>query len=181
MDKRPAAKGQDPFANGVEVVFVYSVMEYKRTYVDGYNLLHKISRLERLMKSNPDAARRGLVEFVRKRMRGKGQMIVVFDGHGEVIGAGTAISVVFSLTRTADDWIRFNLEQDRQPRMALVVSSDNEVRAHAAVCGAHLMSAQEFISDQKREKSDMVEMHLKNRPLTDSEIQYWLDQFEKGG
>ncbi len=156
-------------------------MEYKRTYVDGYNLLHKISRLERLMKSNPDAARRGLVEFVRKRMRGKGQIMIVFDGHGEVIGGGNAISVVYSLTRTADDWIRFNLERDSQPRMVLVISSDNEVRAHAAVCGAHLMSSQEFIADQRREKPDMVEMHLKNRTLSENEIRFWMDEFKKRG
>jgi predicted RNA-binding protein with PIN domain len=155
-------------------------MEYKRTYIDGYNVLHKFSRLERIMKSNPDAARRGLVEFIRKRMRGKGHVIVVFDGHGETIGGGSSVSVVYSLTRTADDWIRFQLEQDPRPRMALVVSSDNEVRAHAAVCGADLMSAQEFISDRKQERSDFVEMHLKNRVVTQSEVQYWLKEFERG-
>jgi predicted RNA-binding protein with PIN domain len=158
-------------------------MEYKRTYIDGYNLLHKISRLERMMKSNADAARRGLVEFVRKRSHGKGQILLVFDGHGEVINAGNSISVVFSLTRTADGWIRVNLEQDRQPRMTLVVSSDNEVRAHAGACGAALLSAQEFIREEKSEKPDMGEMHLKNRTLSESEIKFWLDEFgkERGG
>ncbi|MFZ1730756.1 MAG: NYN domain-containing protein [Bacteroidota bacterium] len=154
-------------------------MEYKRTYIDGYNLLHKISRLERMMKSNADAARRGLVEFVRKRMSGKGKIVLVFDGHGEVIGAGASISVVFSLTRTADDWIRHNLEQDRHPRMALVVSSDNEVRAHAAACGAALLSAQEFIKGEQRVKPDMVEMNLKNRTLSEIEIKFWLEEFGK--
>jgi predicted RNA-binding protein with PIN domain len=152
-------------------------MEYKRTYIDGYNVLHKIARLERMMKSNSDAARRGLVEFVRKRMRDKGQVVIVFDGHGDAIGAGNRVGVIFSLTRTADEWIRYQLERDPHPRMALVISSDNEVRAHAAACGADLMSAQQFISDRKKENTDLVEMHLKNRPVTDSEIRYWLREF----
>ncbi|MBR9977704.1 MAG: NYN domain-containing protein [Bacteroidetes bacterium] len=155
-------------------------MEFKRTYIDGYNLLHKVSRLERLMKSNADAARRGLVEMVRKRMRGKGRITIVFDGHGEVIGGGNVISVVYSLTRTADDWIRVNLEQDRQPRMALVVSSDNEVRRHAAACGARLMTAQEFVADRKTEDTDQTEMYIKTRTLTANEIEYWKEQFRDG-
>lgn len=154
-------------------------MEYKRTYIDGYNVLHKLSRLVRMMKLNPDAARRGFVEFVRKRMRGKGQVVIVFDGHGEGISGGSTIDVVYSLTRTADDWIRFALEQDRQPRMSLVVSSDNEVRAHAAVCGAALMSAQEFIEQEKREQPDRVEMHMKNRTLSEGEIRMWMEEFGK--
>lgn len=156
-------------------------MEYKQTYIDGYNVLRKISRLERLMKSNADAARRGLVEFVRKRARGKGHITIVFDGHGDVIGAGSSIAVIFSLTRTADDWIRMHLEQNRQPRMALVVSSDNEVRGHALECGAEVMSAQEFIADRRTEKEDHAEMYLKTRPVPDSEVRFWLNEFDRQG
>ena len=55
-------------------------MEYKRTYIDGYNVLRKISRLERMMRSNADAARRGLVASVQKRSRSLGHVFVVFDG-----------------------------------------------------------------------------------------------------
>ena len=155
-------------------------MEYKRTYIDGYNVLLKINRLGRLMKSNPDAARRGLVEFVRKRARDKGHVVIVFDGHGDAIGGGSSITVVFSLTRTADDWIRQQLEQDAHPRMCLVVSSDNEVRAHAAVCGARLLSSQEFIDDRKRGTGDAVEMHLKTRDVTEGEVRFWMREFGEG-
>lgn len=152
-------------------------MEYKKTYIDGYNVLRKISRLERLMQSNADAARRGLVELVRRRARSLGHVVVVFDGHGDAIGAGAHVSVVYALTRTADSWIRMNLEQERQPRMCLVVSSDNEVRAHAAACGADLRSSQEFIAGKKREKHDSLEMQLKTHQVTESEVRWWLRAF----
>ncbi|PLX31101.1 MAG: hypothetical protein C0600_06440 [Ignavibacteria bacterium] len=156
-------------------------MEYKQTYIDGYNVLRKISRLERLMKSNSDAARRSFVEFVRKRARSKGHITIVFDGHGDVIGAGSSVAVVFSLTRTADDWIRMNLEQHRHPRMVLVVSSDNEVRGHALECGSEVMSSQEFIADRKTQKEDHTEMYLKTRPVPESEVRYWLNEFDEKG
>lgn len=156
-------------------------MEYRKTYIDGYNVLRKIVRLERMMQSDADAARRAFVEFVRKRSRDKGHVVIVFDGHGEVIGGGHRMSVVFSLTRTADAWIRMNLEQYRHPRMALVVSSDNEVRGHAAACGAAIVSAQEFISDRKENSEDLVEMKLKNRPVSRHEVEFWMRQFGTGG
>ncbi|MBN1447198.1 MAG: NYN domain-containing protein [Bacteroidetes bacterium] len=155
-------------------------MEYKRTYIDGYNVLRKIVRLERMMQSNADAARRSFVEFVRRRARGKGHIIIVFDGHGDAIGGGSGISVVFSLTRTADAWIRMTLENDRHPRMVLVVSSDNEVRAHAAACGAGLFGAQEFIADRREEMDDAAEMKLKNHPVSPGEVEFWLRQFKSG-
>jgi len=155
-------------------------MEYKKTYIDGYNVLRKITRLERMMQSDADAARRAFVEFVRKRSRDKGHVVIVFDGHGEVIGGGHRMSIVFSLTRTADAWIRMSLEQDRHPRMVLVVSSDNEVRAHAAACGADIVSAQEFITDRKESREDLVEMKLKNRAVSQHEVEFWLREFGEG-
>jgi predicted RNA-binding protein with PIN domain len=155
-------------------------MEYKRTYIDGYNVLRKIARLERLMSASGDGARRGFVEFVRRRSRSLGHVTIVFDGHGDPIGAPRT-SVVFSLGRSADDWIRDALERDPRARAALVVSSDNEVRAHAATCGAGLMTAQEFITPRRAPKGDPVEELLKTRPLTTWEIEHWRRTFEGDG
>ncbi|MCB2205974.1 NYN domain-containing protein [bacterium] len=154
-------------------------MEYKKTYIDGYNVLRKISRLERLMQSNADAARRGFVEFVRRRARSLGHTVIVFDGHGDVIGGGARISVVYSLTRTADSWIRMSLEKEHHPRMCLVISSDNEVRAHALACGAEVLGAQEFITQKKKEKQDTVEMRLKTQAVSEHEIRFWMREFER--
>jgi len=153
-------------------------MQFKKTYIDGYNVLRKLPRLERLMKSNSDAARRGLVEFVRRRMKDKGHVVIVFDGHGDAVGGGAAIRCVFSLTRTADSWIRLHLELERQTRSVLVVSSDNEVRAHALACGASVFSANEFIADIKAPDEDEDrEQALKNRQLSESEVRQWLRTF----
>jgi predicted RNA-binding protein with PIN domain len=154
-------------------------MEYKRTYIDGYNVLRKIARLDRLLAASGDAARRGLVEFVRRRSRSLGHVTIVFDGHGETIG-GARMTVVYSLARTADAWIRDALERDPRARAALVVSSDNEVRAHAAACGAALLTAQEFIAPRRGRSGDPVEEKLKTHTLSAWEIEHWRRTFEEG-
>ncbi len=153
-------------------------MQYKKTYIDGYNVLRKISRLDRLMKSNADAARRGFLDFVRRRSKNRGHIVIVFDGHGESPGSGSMITTVYSLTRTADSWIRRNLENERQPRAVLVVSSDNEVRAHALACGAEILSSQEFIEDGNAiDREENLEQYLKNRTVSANEISFWLQAF----
>lgn len=153
-------------------------MQYKKTYIDGYNVLRKLTRFERMMRSSGDAARRGFVEFVRARSRNKGHVTIVFDGNGMAVGGGPNLSAVFSQTRTADSWIRMQLELERQPRAVLVVSSDNEVRAHALACGADVQSAQEFIADgEVPDREDLREQYLKTREVTERELAYWLKQF----
>jgi predicted RNA-binding protein with PIN domain len=153
-------------------------VQFKKTYIDGYNVLRKISRLERLMRSNGDAARRGFIEFVRKRSGNLGHVVVVFDGHGDSIGGGPKINTVYSLTRTADSWIRHSLERERHPRMVLVVSSDNEIRAHALACEAEVMSAKEFIEEgAPADREENLEQYMKNRSLSEAEIATWLREF----
>jgi predicted RNA-binding protein with PIN domain len=155
-------------------------MQFRKTYIDGYNVLRKITRLERLLRSNADAARRGLADFVRSRSRNRGHIVIVFDGHGEAIGGSPNIRVVYSLTSTADAWIRRSLEHERHPRSVLVVSSDNEVRSHAHTCGAATLTAKGFIDDDAvRDRSEDFEQYVKNRRLSDQEIEQWLRDFNQ--
>ena len=126
-----------------------AVRQYKKIYVDAYNLLRRDHRLARLMKSNADAARRSFVELVGSRLRHAQQCVVVFDGNGEAISSGSRLSVVFSNTRTADSWIRMRLEKETDRKSVLVVSSDREVCNHAAVCGAGVLSAEAFLAGKE--------------------------------
>jgi predicted RNA-binding protein with PIN domain len=122
-------------------------MRVRVTYIDAYNVMHRMPRLRRLLKSDADAARRSFVEHVRTHPAAHGTVVVVFDGHGEAITSGRGMRVVFSLTRTADSWIRAALEADAQRPGARVVSSDGDVCAHARACGADIMDADAFLAD----------------------------------
>ena len=119
-------------------------MTTKKVYVDGYNVLRKVPRFAKLLKSNSDAARRGFVESLKRKVKQGVFLNVVFDGAGEHIPPQGPISVTFTYTRTADSWIRMALERESQPAAVLVVSSDHEVMNHARAHGAFVMGALEF-------------------------------------
>jgi predicted RNA-binding protein with PIN domain len=121
-------------------------MTIRKVYIDGYNLLRKVVRYDKLMKSNADAARRSFVESLRAKIPRGAHATIVFDGAGEAIGGGNPFRVVFSLTRSADNWIRTSLEKENNPRTVLVVSSDHEVQNHARACGAMVSRSEDFLS-----------------------------------
>jgi predicted RNA-binding protein with PIN domain len=147
-------------------------------FIDGYNLLHKVQGLGKLLKSHSDAARRGLVDLVCGRAMKGAVTWIVFDGVGEQISAAAGYHVVYSGSRSADEWIRVRLEREIQPRQALVVTSDAEVARHAKSLGARVEDADAYLG---RESSGIAQSTSAEKPgdvLSDSERRLWLKLFE---
>lgn len=152
----------------------------RHVYIDAYNVLHKIPHLARLLRSNADAARRGLVEIVSAHRVPGATMHVVFDAFGEPIGGGAGVTVVFAMTRTADGWIRMRIENDPAPRASLVVSSDHEVLAHAAAMGAATLSSERFLGSRATGAAPSGEEAKRRGRLPQSEIDEWMSLFTRG-
>ncbi len=150
----------------------------RNIYIDGYNVMHKVPRYSKLMKSDSDAARRGFVESLRGRIPGGAQAVVVFDGAGEHIASDGRISVRFSLTRSADSWIRKAVESETHPARVLVVSSDHEVQNHARACGAQVQRAEDFLNS--REPGKPQEEKPSAGTLSDREVSEWMKLFAAG-
>ena len=150
----------------------------KKLYIDAYNVLHKMPRLAKLLKSDADAARRNLVQRITAAYASKGDIVIVFDGHGEQIASGRRIRVMFAESGNADRWIRMRLEKDTRVRNAVVVSSDREVMRHAKAMGAQVQSAEEFIAGINRPHGQDDEGVNRNRGLSDAEVTEWLDLFQ---
>jgi len=156
-------------------------MEIRKTYIDGYNVLRKISRYARLLKSNADAARRGFVEFVRSHPQARGSVTIVFDGFGEAISAGKQLTVVFANTRTADTRIRLELEQQNQRSSIRVISSDREVQDHARAFGAQILSSEDFLRESTSGASEKSGTGKQDQhELSQQEIQMWMNLFKTG-
>ena len=150
-------------------------------YIDAYNVLHKIPRLASMLKSDGDAARRAFVEHIRTQVPARSSVVCVFDGNGEHIASGTRITCVFSFTRSADAWIRARLENVTRPHHVLVISSDTEVRSHAAAMGAATQRAEDFLAAvEARSTTPTIRNSEKNRVLSAPEIEEWLRVFESG-
>ena len=148
-------------------------------YIDGYNVLRKIPRFEKLLRSDGDAARRRFVEFVAAHdaVRKYAATYIVFDGHGEPISSGIRIRVIFANTRTADSWIKLKIEGEKNTRNTLVVSSDHEVQNNARACGASILRAEDFLNSRQDRESHDNEESYKEQNVSPDEIQFWLDEF----
>ena len=104
--------------------------------VDGYNVIHKVPVLARLLKTHRDEeAREQLREAcVRFSMRRRMRVVCVFDGASTVRAPASRpdpnVDVVFAAgTRKADGWILERAERlSRERRSVLVVTEDRGIK-----------------------------------------------------
>jgi predicted RNA-binding protein with PIN domain len=125
--------------------------------IDGFNLFHQISELERSTSPRGD-----LIQFIRaNRLTGSrnNKIIIVFDGHQTPdTPMEREYKILFSNDRTADDVIKDKISKSKNKRQLIVVSDDREIRDHAKMEGAISMRIQDFLKKgaarEKRKSSD---------------------------
>ena len=117
--------------------------------IDGYNLIRQSTALSNLDQQDIMLGREALVDMLAAYRKIKHHRItVVFDGRNSPVfspqrNRQRGIAMRFSRSgESADEVIKRMANRDREK--ALVVSSDREVAASAASCGAATISAQAF-------------------------------------
>ena len=107
----------------------------------------------------------------------KNKVVVVFDGYPEASFSAPEgdFEVLFSRGISADDKIKKILENTANPKIAVVVSDDKEVRFFARAAGAQPLGIEEFIGakEKKQQKPDeaqetklsFTQMHKINEEL----------------
>lgn len=162
-------------------------MAYPRIVVDGYNLIHAMPELARLVATDLERARDGLVaKLAVYRSRRNVRITVVFDGQG-MSALWTrppgGIEVVFSRApQDADQKIKNMLALEKSPRSWTVVTSDNSIVRFARDCGARTVSSAEFA---KKLGPSVPNLGPNRRvepeaPLTPAEVLEWEEYFRKG-
>lgn len=127
--------------------------------VDGYNVIHRVPRLERLVEASLENSRAALLRYCsewRTRRREVSAFYVVFDGDSSVTDGGTVsapgVRAVFTHTgETADTRILNMLERAGRRDRYTVVSDDNEVRTYARIHHMEWLSATDFCPPVPRE------------------------------
>jgi predicted RNA-binding protein with PIN domain len=112
----------------------------KTIIIDGNNLLHKIQSIKEMHSYDKQGAAFALRDFVRSRYQGKAKIVIVFDGHGKNEGQ----SVIYSGNVTADTVIREKIEQAKNSRELVIVSSDAGITDLAKVCGCEVIKSENF-------------------------------------
>ncbi len=156
-------------------------MSVKTYIIDGYNLIHKSTKLKKIFSQNPQIARETLVsilsDFFTTR---KEKCILVFDGNLNIPSALSTpkVRVIFSTPPDkADDVIKkIILDKNLTERKNfIVVSSDNEIINCAKSCGAGRISSEEFLKilNSKNLTTQDEKPFVK---LTDEEIKKMLER-----
>ena len=125
-------------------------MHYERLIIDGYNLLHKVPELARMLGTDIQSARHRLVRRVEETAHNMArQTTIVFDGREA--GSDAALSskyleVFFSPSNlSADSVIERLVYKIPNPEKTLVVTSDHAEHDTVSSAGAHTMSSEEFM------------------------------------
>lgn len=115
-----------------------------KTYlIDGNNLIGKISHF---INENKGKDTRGNLVIILESFFAnvKTKVKLFFDGYPVELMTSKRIEIIFSRSQTADDLIRFEIENSRSPRTLVVVSSDLEIKAIARACGCEVISSEDF-------------------------------------
>lgn len=157
-----------------------------RYLIDGYNLLHRLPGLARLVETDIEGARDRLVRMLaafraRKRIR----VTVVFDGRMSAGGPATdhtlGVEKVFAGPLSADERIVQMIRRSRQPRAWVVVSSDRWVKENASDHGARTISSERFAELVTAAPTPST-MSVDGKPeMSQQDVAQWEEYFRSGG
>lgn len=126
--------------------------------IDGNNLIGKISNLEKIRKSNPQAARDNLTAILDRYFSNKKlEVSLHFDGFKHEGLKSAKARIKYSNNRPADLIIKEEIEKSKNRKLICVVSSDHEVMNFAKVCGCKTIKSESFAKNlfsQSKEKTE---------------------------
>ena len=114
--------------------------------IDGNNLIGKIASLQKLQKKNKQSSRDKLAFILESYFLGKpnNKISLHYDGFpGQSIKIQN-IRIIYSGKKTADDEIKSQIENEKNRRNLIIVSSDRNLKDFARVCGCDWMSCEDF-------------------------------------
>jgi len=158
--------------------------------VDGYNVIHLIPDLKRLVSYDLERARHGLLQRMASFMAGrKGSMTVVFDGDGPNMHQSASyhkIKVRFSSApEKADPLIKRMIDKQEGKKSLTVISSDQAIFRYARLSGVSALTSHDFLQNISTPsgsgKSAATHIETKyERPLSEDEVDEWMTLFKNG-
>jgi len=148
--------------------------------VDGYNVIHAIPTLKKLLAHDGFQAREQLIFLVsRLTFRRKFRCTIVFDGakpHEPHPGpTHSPLHIVFSAPQSADAKIKSMIDQSKNRTLLVIVSSDREILGYARECACSTYTSKYF-SNLLFEEPDKGE-EKDSTALSKGQIEEWLKIF----
>ncbi len=132
--------------------------------IDGNNLIGKIRSFSKLQHKDKTAVREQLIFFVDRYFHSKKAKVTLhFDGYENLPIKSEKCKIIYSNNKIADQKIKEQIENSKSRTTLIVVSSDNNIREFARVCGCKILTSEEFASEvQKENNSNEEEERIKS-------------------
>ena len=134
----------------------------KQYIIDGNNLIGKLPTLKILQKKDKQGSREKLAFMIDNYFSAKNVKVFLhFDGHPkEPIRINNA-NIVYSKNLSADEKIKNQVGNSKNPRNIIVITSDNNLAEYARVCSSAVIKCEEFAKDILHSKdSDVINLYI---------------------
>ena len=140
----------------------------KHYVIDGNNVIGKIKALKSLQQKDKQASREKLVFMIDNFLYNKKVKCTIhFDGFEQTPIKSTICKIIYSNNQTADDKIKIQIEQTKNRKNLIVVTSDNNIRHFARICSSDILKSKEFgilmrnrSSDNEQKKIDEMKNNV---------------------
>lgn len=137
-------------------------------FIDGNNLICKHSHLAKLQKEKKTESRVQLINILHRYFRDKKQKILVFfDGFENESLVLPKINIMYSNKLTADEVIRREIDNFKNPKKIVLITSDLELIRYARVNSCGVIKTEEFLKSMEEVRKDNEE---KAKVITDEEM-----------
>jgi predicted RNA-binding protein with PIN domain len=130
----------------------------KKYIIDGNNLIGKISELWVLQQKDRQLSRVKLVKYLDQYFANKNVKVSLhLDGYAADPIPSSKVKINYSDNKTADSKIKKEIDNSKNPKVLLVVSSDHSVQNYAKVNSCAVLSSEDFnkmLKDKKSKKSE---------------------------
>jgi predicted RNA-binding protein with PIN domain len=160
----------------------------RKFLIDGNNLINYHPKLKRDFEKDKILARDNLIQLINDFMiNSKNEATIFFDGFPQsdikpemkhsFIKAGNNVFIKYSRNSSADSVLKKIIDQEKNKRILVIVSSDHEVMNYGRINSCLVKSAEEFA--KTLEKTRKAENPKFNPTLSSNEIDYWLKVFKE--
>ena len=148
--------------------------------IDGYNVIHAIPTLKKLLAHDGSQAREQLIFLVsRLTFKRKFRCTIVFDGarphEPHPSSTHSPLHNVFSAPQSADARIKSMIDQSKNRTLLVIVSSDREILSYARECSCSTYTSKYF-SNLLFEEPDRGE-EKDPTALSKGQVEEWLKIF----
>ena len=145
----------------------------KHYIIDGNNVIGKIKSLKNLQQKDKQSSREKLIFMVDNFLHSKKVKCTVhFDGFEQISIKSAHCKITYSNEQTADDKIKTQIEQTRNRKNLIVVSSDNNIKEFARVCSGEVLKSEDFGKLIRHRNSDNEQKKI-------DEMKNNIDEFKK--